>query len=86
MKTNKEVIEALDNSIIGRSIYYKGFEAGKSQATKELLEEVNKWEKKNTEVLTTEKLKADKIIIADYIKWDKFRELKAQLSKVGEKK
>lgn len=41
---------------------------------------INEWEKRNTEVLTTDKLKKDKVIIADYIKWDKIKELKNAIS------
>ena len=41
-----------------------------------ILKIIEEWEKKNQEVLTTDKLKKEKIIIADYVKWDKIKELK----------
>ena len=40
---------------------------------------IEKWEEENKEVLKTEDIVKEKIIIADYIKWDKVKELLKQL-------
>lgn len=46
----------------------------------EVRKEGELWEKENTEVLKTEDIVKGKVIIADYVKWDKVREL---LNKIG---
>ena len=46
----------------------------------EVKQVIEKWEKENKEVLTTEEIIKNKVLIADYIKWDKIKEL---LKKLG---
>ena len=41
----------------------------------ELKERIRDFEKKNNQVLKTEDIIKEKILISDYIKWNKFREL-----------
>jgi len=36
---------------------------------------IREWERQNKEVLKTEDIIKDKIVISDYIKWDKVKEL-----------
>lgn len=42
-------------------------------------EKIKDFEKKNCKVLTTEDIIKKKIVIADYFKWDKLKELKKSL-------
>jgi len=67
---------------VTQSDLYKLIEITEKFQKQKIIEEIKDWEKENTEVLKTEDIIKEKIIIADYIKWDKFREL---LKTLGEK-
>ena len=43
---------------------------------------ISNWQKKNEKTLKTEDIVKDKIIIADYMKWDKVKELKEGLKSI----
>lgn len=51
----------------------------KLSQTKEIVKMIEEWEGENTEVLTTEDIIKKKIVIADYVKWDKIREILAEI-------
>ena len=52
----------------------------KEERNAEVKKVIIEWEKKNKKALTTEEIIKNKILIADYIKWDKIKEL---LQKLG---
>ncbi len=47
--------------------------------TDEILKIIDEWEEENTKVLKIEDIIKKKVVIADYIKWDKIRELKQRI-------
>jgi len=59
-----------------------------NEARKETLKEVEKiidnFEKDSSIPIRTEDIINNKVIIADYIKWDKFRKLKQEINKLKE--
>ncbi len=67
--------ECFDNQQKATPLYKKA----RDQAFKDVLGVIDEWEKLNKKVLKTEDIIKDKIIIADYIKWDKIKELKKEL-------
>ena len=58
----------------GEKCYCPECEA-KLQTLQQVCEEIKSWEKENKKVLKTEDIIKEKIIIADYVKWNKIREL-----------
>lgn len=49
---------------------------GRDEERERILQLVDDWEDKNKKVLRTKQIIKEKIVIADYIKWNKIRELK----------
>ena len=55
----------------------------KTFTEEEILKLIDEFEKENQESIRTEDLINKKILIADYIKWDKFRKLKLKFQVDG---
>jgi hypothetical protein len=66
-------------NILGEVALDKAIQQTKKQATADFIKKLKDFEKDNTNVIKTQDIIDEKIIIADYIKWDKFRELIKQM-------